>query len=609
MSAGDFTPVGKMKSSIKENVLVYLSLGVVAAVVAVYIMVDQGMSGHNLKLAVMQASNMWGLLMVIVLLGYGLVDVPRRIWYQVYTEYTLRTSYFRASKLSTEISDAQIDEDEIEEQIKSVAGVIKASDPTRRFVDMLLSRAKLDTIADFSDFKGDEEMNDPTITTLVKLHKRLIKTKRVVNRCQCQWNALMDRIFDLQDTIENTDSADRLYRKSLGEQPRFPAALWLWKIQAMPWILRISAVTCAVMSAILLWSEVTFRGKDPVLSVYALAVLAAGANADYVSTEFLTFVLLLYLCVCTYIVVFRIRLFNFFYLVPNRQTDSSSMLFSAMILSRLTAPICLNFLSMVHMDSHISNTNSTKLTQETEFTKVQGHMDVFNQFNAYYSIVVVLLALLAVFKVGNRLMSCLGMQRFVEDDDDTDDLVKEGKMYVNRERRRRERSNNSYADFSVSKEKMFDKREAERAADPVRSRTGLGRSRPTKRVNDAADSYDAGSNSLADAMDFDDKRPASRSARARSPVAKKTFGGLFGSRKVRLGPLVLPLHFGYATPSRQCWSSLVCNVRLEAGRLRVCGFGVWIYSTKLKTMNDAAQKNNIRTLSTLATGCVCLLVG
>ena len=531
MSAGDFTPWGKFKASLKENAIAYGSLAVIAGAVAIYVVVDQGLSGTKLKQAVMMASNMWGLFMVILLLGYGLVDVPRRLWYQTNSEYTLRTLHFRASKLSSEISDAQLDEEELEEQIKSVASAIKHGDPARKFVDMLLRKAKLDSMEDYEDFKS-EEMNDPTVSTLVKLHKRLIKTKRVVNRCQCQWNALMDTTFDVQDTIENAKSQNQLYNRSLGGDVRYPAALWIWKIRAKPMILQALAAVCTLMSIILLWSEVTFRSKEPVLSVYALAVIGAGTNNNYVATEFLTFVLLLYLCVCTYMVVFRIRVFDFFYLVPNQQTDSSSMLWSAMILSRLTAPLCLNFLGMVHMDSHISNTNSTTLTQETAFTQVQGHMDLFNEFNAYYSIVVCVLALCALLKVGNRILSMMGMTRFVDNDEDTDDMVKEGKMYVQREHRRRERSGNSYADFTVTKEKMFDKEGggAEAAvADPVRARTGLGRTRPKKRAESSdADDYDprGSSNNLADGMSFD----SSSKPKAKS---KSSFGSMFSSKKVR----------------------------------------------------------------------------
>lgn len=225
---------------------------------------------------------------------------------------------------------------------------------------------------------------------------------------------------------------------------------WLWRVQVQPWMVRFSAVLAIIMSSLLLWSEISFRSTEPVLSIYALMVQHEGASLNYVGLEFVTFVTLLYLCLCTYSPIFRIRLFDFYYLVPNQQTDSSSMLFSAMMMSRLTAPLCLNFLGMTHMDSHISNRteiykprdrNVTLLQQETAFTTVQGHMDLFTQVNSYYSIVVVVVGVCVLLRVGNRILSLCGVQRFVDADEDTQEMVTEGKALVQRERRRREYGN------------------------------------------------------------------------------------------------------------------------------------------------------------------------
>jgi hypothetical protein len=254
---------------------------------------------------------------------------------------------------------------------------------------------------------------------------------------------------------------------------------------------------------------------------------------DHVAPLKVSFITLLYLCICTYSPIFRIRLFDFYYMVPNKHTDSSSMLFSAMIISRLTAPLCLNFLGMTHMDSHVANKtevyrhhNTTLLEQETAFTSVQGHMDLFQKLNQYYSLVVILVGLFVFFKVGNKLQSLCGMQSFVSDEDeDTLEMVTEGKALVQRERRRRERSGNARMNLTSTRERMFDDKEAvaDRAGwsepgsaskttktsdRPVyTSRTGLGRAIRPKEDDDSMMMEDfgniGGSNSLADDMPED----------------------------------------------------------------------------------------------------------
>lgn len=52
------------------------------------------------------ASNTWGLLILTVLLGYGLVEVPRSLWDTTRRKYTMNHCYFKAAKLYTDLAEA-----------------------------------------------------------------------------------------------------------------------------------------------------------------------------------------------------------------------------------------------------------------------------------------------------------------------------------------------------------------------------------------------------------------------------------------------------------------------------------------------------------------------
>ena len=87
---------------------------------------------------------------------------------------------------------------------------------------------------------------------------------------------------------------------------------------------------------------------------------------------------------------------------------------SSFLPPRLTPPLCLNFLSLIHMDSHVI----AEWEQETAYTRVMGHMDVVsivsNYFNIYFPILLLLLTLATYFSFGSRLLSSLGFQQFLE---------------------------------------------------------------------------------------------------------------------------------------------------------------------------------------------------
>ena len=52
------------------------------------------------------ASNTWGLLILSLLLGYGLVEVPRTLWNASRRKYSLNHCYFKAAKLYMDMSEA-----------------------------------------------------------------------------------------------------------------------------------------------------------------------------------------------------------------------------------------------------------------------------------------------------------------------------------------------------------------------------------------------------------------------------------------------------------------------------------------------------------------------
>lgn len=157
------------------------------------------------------------------------------------------------------------------------------------------------------------------------------------------------------------------------------------------YVLKAAAICAGCLSVAVVWSEVTFFNKSPVLSLFAQFLNLAKRNYDYFTIEvkicvyyfvqciyiFIYIISLLncqvlstwiiaYLCYCAYSTVLKIRVLNLYYLAPHHQTNEYSLIFSGMMLCRLTPPMCLNFLGLIHMDSHIIKTHIL----ETHYTQV-----------------------------------------------------------------------------------------------------------------------------------------------------------------------------------------------------------------------------------------------
>ncbi|XP_036614426.1 G-protein coupled receptor-associated protein LMBRD2 isoform X1 [Trichosurus vulpecula] len=454
--SGGFSITGKIKTALIENAIYYGTYLLIFGAFLIYVAVNPNLhlEWNQLQTIGIAAANTWGLFLLVLLLGYGLVEIPRSHWNGAKRGYLLMKTYFKAAKLMTEKADAEENLEDIMEEVRKVNESIKYNHPLRKCVDTILKKCPTEyqekmgrNMDDYEDF--DEKHNTyPSEKSLVKLHKQVIYSVQRHRRTQVQWRILLEQAFYLEDVAKNETSATRQFVHTFQPQEpenRFiqyfytPTVEWYWECLLRPWFYRILAIVLAVFSVIVVWSECTFFSTKPVLSLFAVFIQLAERTYNYIYIEIACFLSIFFLSICVYSTVFRIRVFNYYYLASHHQTDAYSLLFSGMLFCRLTPPLCLNFLGLTHMDSTISHQD----TQPTAYTSIMGSMKVLSfiadGFYIYYPMLVVILCIATYFSLGTRCLNLLGFQQFMGDNDMTSDLVDEGKELIRREKRKRQR--------------------------------------------------------------------------------------------------------------------------------------------------------------------------
>ncbi|XP_021063982.1 LMBR1 domain-containing protein 2 [Mus pahari] len=454
--SGGFSITGKIKTALIENAIYYGTYLLIFGAFLIYVAVNPRLhlEWNQLQTIGIAAANTWGLFLLVLLLGYGLVEIPRSYWNGAKRGYLLMKTYFKAAKLMTEKADAEENLEDVMEEVRKVNESIKYNHPLRKCVDTILKKCPTDyqekmgrNMDDYEDF--DEKRNTyPSEKSLVKLHKQVIYSVQRHRRTQVQWQILLEQAFYLEDVAKNETSATHQFVhtfQSPEPENRFiqyfynPTIEWYWECLLRPWFHRTLAVVLSVFSVIVVWSECTFFSTTPVLSLFAVFIQLAEKTYNYIYIEIACFLSIFFLSICVYSTVFRIRVFNYYYLASHHQTDAYSLLFSGMLFCRLTPPLCLNFLGLTHMDSSISHQN----TQPTAYTSIMGSMKVLSfiadGFYIYYPMLVVILCIATYFSLGTRCLNLLGFQQFMGDNDMTSDLVDEGKELIRREKRKRQR--------------------------------------------------------------------------------------------------------------------------------------------------------------------------
>lgn len=452
--SGAFSRVGKIKTALIENAIYYGTYLLIFISLIIYVAVNPKwqLSWREFQTIGITAANTWGLFLLVLLLGYGLVEIPRSYWLSSSHGYLLAKTYFKAAKMATEKAAA---EENLADAMEDVAGVhesVRYNHSLRKCVDTILTKCPTEYREEMErngESSGGEGSVPPSKRSLINLHKKVITAVQRHGQTQVQWSILLEQAFHLEDVAKSQSSTTRQFIHSFpsahrqGWIQRFlypPSVEWHWECVFRQTFYRLLAVLLCLLSAAVVWSECTFFSTQPVLSLFAVFVRMAEKQHNYICIEMACFVSILFMCVCVYSTVFRIRFFNYYYLVPHHQTDAYSLQFSGMLFCRLTPPLCLNFLGLIHMDSAISHQDRI----QTSYTSIMGSMRVLSfisdGFYIYYPMLVLLLCFATFYSLGSRCLNLLGFHQYITDDDLTSDLVDEGKELIQRERRKRQKA-------------------------------------------------------------------------------------------------------------------------------------------------------------------------
>ena len=80
------------------------------------------------------------------------------------------------------------------------------------------------------------------------------------HRTEAQWQHMVDKVFWLEDNMKNSDNADKVFRRQYGPGTILtPQLEWYVRCMIEPRLLQLAAVSAAMLSVLLTWSEVCAR--------------------------------------------------------------------------------------------------------------------------------------------------------------------------------------------------------------------------------------------------------------------------------------------------------------------------------------------------------------
>lgn len=153
-------------------------------------------SREDLLAFAMAGANAWGLLLCTVMLGYGLVNVPRTLWKSANIHYMLGKLEFEAPKVKESVVDAESEvyevtkvsflilgnpHYELPQDISNANKKVTSEGEFRPLMDRLL--LKCPQAVDHRGFEIDDETPDViTERYLISLHQRVKRAEKILSR-------------------------------------------------------------------------------------------------------------------------------------------------------------------------------------------------------------------------------------------------------------------------------------------------------------------------------------------------------------------------------------------------------------------------------------------
>lgn len=421
--SGHFHPWDRFLYALRTNVKFYSIIGALGLVGLLLLLIWKKMGLEAIIGWGMAISNAYGLIGAIFLMGYGLVDIPRKLWQMADVRSRELIMFHRAGVQVERAGKAHYELSHAIGLVHRVSGLFGRRDNMRPYLDRILGM--IDRVGDFTPREIDIEDEDLdldyyTIQDLGKLRRSLRHGIEGFQRERETYLQIVRSYLKVHDIVKNMDKVGLPFASpdNVGAPPWLKNLEWWWKCRIQPVAMRASAVFLGILSLAVLIAQVAISEHLPNVSIFAQIIHITDYDS---SVFFLSFLLFLYPALAVYYTLFKLGRFSFYLLTP-RHTAPYSLVSNALFMSRFAFPLAFNFLAA--LAAPIGKTPQPDI-RDTVFYKDLGkpmaEQPIFGtNFTTYVPIILLPYMVLVVFNVFNRLAGIVDRSQNLSFDEDWD---------------------------------------------------------------------------------------------------------------------------------------------------------------------------------------------
>ena len=210
--AGDFTPLTRLRTAALDCARFYGAVGVAAGTGILLLLAARRLTWRQLPPLAVVLVNAYGLAAVVLLLGFGLVSIPRSLWRVSFPDARLRHCYWRVGAAANRLASAAAEARAVAAVVAATVAPIPRRDPLKPHADAILAqaeasapykpssaprdaagRAALDGLTD-----ADLDYGADGLPGLAALRRRLIRSTGAYNGVRAQYLAAAEEALALE---------------------------------------------------------------------------------------------------------------------------------------------------------------------------------------------------------------------------------------------------------------------------------------------------------------------------------------------------------------------------------------------------------------------------
>lgn len=200
--SGEFSFRERLKEAIYKNLFFYFVILAIAVIYVIYMVSVHNVSLSQIVGVMMAMGNTYGVLLIIVLMGNGLVSLPKRMWEMSDYDNELTRLYMSASSVESSYQEAMYELDDCELEVKKAARVLESKPIDHQLIHYMsilnnrvssyhVSNKTTTKLQDNVMINNEDKELYSSKKGFVDLNARVIRTQIQAQSCEGKWRTLL----------------------------------------------------------------------------------------------------------------------------------------------------------------------------------------------------------------------------------------------------------------------------------------------------------------------------------------------------------------------------------------------------------------------------------